>query len=409
MMRKDSKGYVLQSGETERNDGRYMYTYRTSYGKRKNLYAKTLKALREKEKEVIRDKMDGIKVYAKGKGTLNDAFDRYLPLKKNLRATTRSGYIYMYDSFVRDGFGERKIADINYSDVLRFYEDLITEKNLALATVENIHCILHPTFQMAVRDCVIRINPTDGAINELSKSMGCRRTIRHPLTIAQQRAFLDYIANSPVYVHWWPLFTIFLGTGVRVGEGMALRWSDIDYKNNNISINHSLVYYSSADDHKCTYAIHKPKTEAGIRLIPLLDQVKDALEILKDREQETGPNEQVIDGYSGFIFQDRFGHVPNPRGINKTIKRISADYNANELLAAAKEDREPLLLPDFSCHHLRHTFATRLCENISNLKVIQSIMGHKDITTTMNIYAEATENSKQEAMETLSVKLNNLF
>ena len=84
-------------------------------------------------------------------------------------------------------------------------------------------------------------------------------------------------------------------------------------------------------------------------------------------------------------------------------------YNADERLSAAREGREPLLLPEFSCHHLRHTFATRLCEVESNLKVIQSIMGHKNIETTMDIYAEATDRKKEETFENLAAKLDELF
>ena len=80
--------------------------------------------------------------------------------------------------------------------------------------------------------------------------------------------------------------------------------------------------------------------------------------------------------------------------------------NATEEVAAKKQHREAVLLPDFSAHHLRHTFCTRLCENETNLKVIQSVMGHKDIQTTMDVYAEATEQKKQESFERLAAKLD---
>lgn len=81
-------------------------------------------------------------------------------------------------------------------------------------------------------------------------------------------------------------------------------------------------------------------------------------------------------------------------GVSRAIKRIIADYNAGEEAEAKKQHCEAVLLPDFSAHHLRHTFCTRLCEKEINLKVIQSVMGHKDIQTTMDIYAEATEKKK---------------
>ena len=83
-----------------------------------------------------------------------------------------------------------------------------------------------------------------------------------------------------------------------------------------------------------------------------------------------------------------------------------ADYNAEETAKAKKEKRDPVLLPDFSAHVLRHTFCTRLCENESNLKVIQSVMGHKDIQTTMDIYADCTEDKKQEVIKNIE---NNIF
>ena len=99
-------------------------------------------------------------------------------------------------------------------------------------------------------------------------------------------------------------------------------------------------------------------------------------------------------------------NVPNPQSVNRAIKRIIADYNATEEVAAKKQHREAVLLPDFSAHHLRHTFCTRLCENETNLKVIQSVMWHKDIQTTMDVYAEATEQKKQESFERLAAKLD---
>ena len=102
----------------------------------------------------------------------------------------------------------------------------------------------------------------------------------------------------------------------------------------------------------------------------------------------------------------QYGNVPNPQSVNRAIKRIVSDYNAAEEIEAKREYREPLLLPDFSAHHLRHTFCTRLCENETNLKIIQSIMGHKDIQTTMNIYAEATEDKKHETFERLAAKMD---
>ena len=70
-----------------------------------------------------------------------------------------------------------------------------------------------------------------------------------------------------------------------------------------------------------------------------------------------------IDGYSGFVFCTGEGKVYLPGMINRTIHTICADYNKEEAAKADAEDRDPILLPNFSCHHLRHTFCTRFCEN----------------------------------------------
>ncbi len=408
--RKDARGRALHKGEVQRSsDGRYVYTYTDPLGKRKFIYANDLVTLREKEKVLIRDQLDGLDRYAAGKATINDTFDRYIATKHNLRDQTKSGYIYFYNHFIREDFGRHKLIEIKYSDILQFYYYLLKEKGIALSTLDSVHCILHPTFQLAVRDDIIRKNPTDGVMAEISKKSGMHRNIRHALTVDEQRAFMDYMAGHPLYIHWWPIFTILLGTGCRIGEFLGLRWKDLDFENNIITIDHALYYYQSSQTEKCGFRISEPKTESGIRTIPMLDVVRDAFRMLRDEEAETGPNRMVIDGYSGFIIQNRYGEVPRPEAINRAIHRICDSYNAEEILNAKKEKREPLLLPNFSCHHLRHTFATRLCEAESNLKVIQSVMGHKSIETTMDVYAEATDRKKQESFALLASKLDNIF
>ena len=405
--RKDLRGRSLRKGEVQRaSDKRYMYTYTDPLGRRKFIYANDLTKLREKEEQLLKDQLDGLDIYVAGKATLNETFDRYISTKYNLRESTRSSYLYTYDHYVRDTFGLKRIAEIKYSDVLQFYYHLLNNQGISLGTLDSVHCLLHPTFQLAVRDEIIRKNPTDGVMKEISKESGKNRGVRHALTIKQQRCFMEYIANHPVYYHWWPMFTVLLGTGCRIGEALGLRWQDVDFDNRTISVNHSLVYYPANGSNKCVLRVSLPKTDAGIRSIPMLDIVKDAFEMLYEEQKEYGFNETEIDGMTGFIFCNRFGSVPNPQTVNRTIKRVANSYNAEEIVKAKKERRDPVILPDFSCHHLRHTFCTRLCENETNLKVIQSIMGHKNIETTLDVYAEATEKKKQESFENLAVKLD---
>ena len=408
--RKDLRGRALKPGEIQRKDDhRYVYSYTDPLGRRKYVYANDLAELRMKEQKLQRDQLDGLDIYAAGRATVNDTFDRYISTKYELRDSTRSGYLYTYDHFVRDNFGLKKLIDIKFSDVLQYYYYLLNEKGIALGTLDSVHTLLHPTFELAVRDDIIRKNPTDGVMKEISKKAGRSKGIRHALTIDQQRAFMDYMATHPVYYHWWPLFTVLLGTGMRIGECLGLRWKDLDFDKKLISVNHSIVYYPERKSKSAIMRVSLPKTEAGIRTIPMLDIVKDAFEIEREEQAETGGNTQEIDGMKGFVFCNRFGDIPNPQTVNATIRRIRNNYNAEEVLNAKKESREPVILPEFSCHHLRHTFATRLCETETNLKVIQSVMGHASIETTMNIYADATDKKKQESFEELSSKLDDIF
>ena len=107
--RKDSKGYVLKTGETHRKDGRYCYSYTDKNRVRHHIYAKTLPQLRAREKELQLKYEQGIDAYAAKKLTLNDCFDRYIGQKYNLKETTKANYLYMYNRYVRPAFGKRKI------------------------------------------------------------------------------------------------------------------------------------------------------------------------------------------------------------------------------------------------------------------------------------------------------------
>ena len=191
-------------------------------------------------------------------------------------------------------------------------------------------------------------------------------------------------------------------------EAIGIRWEDVDFENRMISINHSLIYYSREykEHPMSTFSISLPKTEAGIRNIPMMDAVYNALQAELEEQRESGFNETEIEGMKGFIFMNRFGYIHNPQSINRAIKRIYESYNAEEVVKALKQHREPVLIPHFSCHHLRHTFCSRLCENETNIKVIQSIMGHADFETTMDIYAEVNDTKKQEAIQNLAHKLD---
>lgn len=395
--RKDNKGRVLKENESQRKDGTYQYRWRVN-GKRQTIYAPTLVELREKEQAVLKDKSDGIRTEAKNV-TLNDIYDLWCEMKRGLKDNTFQNYKYMYEQFVRDFLGQQKITTMKRSDIRRFYNYLIDERCLKVNTVDNVHTVLHQVLDVAVEDCYLRSNISDNALKELKQSRNLFTEKKKALTVEEQNIFLDFLKKNNMYRHWYPIFALMVGTGLRVGEATGLRWKDVDFENNLISVNHTLVYFNHAEG-GCYFGINTPKTEAGRRTVPMIESVKEALMQEKEYQKLCGIScTAKVDGYTDFIFVNRFGNVQHQGTLNKALRRIIRDCN-QAILDNAKSNEEITLLPKFSCHTLRHTFTTRLCESGINIKVIQSVLGHADVSTTLDIYADVTRDLQKSEMRT---------
>ena len=355
--RKDSNRIVLKKGEYQRTNGTYAFRWTDENGKRHEVYAKDLDDLRAKESEIEIDTTEGLKAEARYT-IINEMFDLWEELKRGLKDNTFENYKYMYNTFVRPSFGKKRVTTLKKSDVKKFYNYLADERCLQFSTIDSIHTVL-----------------------------------KRGLTVPEEKLFLNFLQNNPTYSHWYPIFAVMLGTGMRVGEVTGLRWSDIDLDNRVIDINHTLVYYCHRQEaalNGCYFNVHSPKTKASIRKIPMIDSVKEAFLMERAYQEESGMKcTAVIDGYSNFIFINRNGRTQHQGTLNKALRRIIRDCNDEVLLA----NKNPsVLLPHFTCHSLRHTFSTRMCEAGINVKVIQDTLGHQDISTTMNIYTDATKN-----------------
>lgn len=398
--RKDRSGRVLKEGESQRKDGSYDYRWRTSDGKRRSIYAKTLDELREKQEELMHDKTYGIRTDGKNV-TINDMFELWKQVKRGLKDNTYQNYIYMYTQFVEPEIGQLKVKNIKRSDIRRFYNMMADERGLKMSTIDNIHTVLHQVLDLAVEDYYIRSNPSDNALKELKQVRNSDADKRKALTIDEQKIFMDFLSKNKRYEHWKPIFEVMLGTGLRVGEVTGLRWEDIDLEERTLSVNHTLVYYNHAEN-GCYFGINTPKTKAGKRIIPMLDNVREAFIQEKEFQKEAGISCKAdIDGYTDFIFINRFGNVQHQGTLNKALRRIMRDCN-QEIIEKAKNKKNIVLLPKFSCHVLRHTFATRLNEAGLNMKVIQDVLGHADIGTTMNIYTDVTKEMKTKEFDILN-------
>lgn len=401
--RKDKSRVVLRTGELQRNNGTYQYSWVDGNKKRHYVYARTLEDLRAKEEQIAKDKSDGIKAEARYT-TVNDLFDLWTVLKRGLKNNTFENYKYMYETFVRHNIGQQRISTLKKSDVKRYYNYLADERGLKASTIDSIHTVLHQILNMAVDDDYIRNNPSDNVLRELKQSHIFKTEKRRALTRPEQELLLGYLKNTPTAQHWYPVFAVMVGTGLRVGEVTGLRWCDIDLEGGTIDVNHTLVYYdhrTEGSKRGCYFNVNTTKTPASNRQVPMLDFVKEAFLMEKEKQELLDLHcEVTIDGYSDFIFINRFGQAQHQATLNKAIRRIIRDCNDEQLL---KDENAEVLLPHFSCHSLRHTFTTRMCEAGVNVKVIQDTLGHKDISTTLNIYTDVTKELKRSEFEGLDL------
>ncbi len=388
--RMDSRKRILRKGESQRKDGTYMFRI-TKDKKRHTIYAPTLKELRLKEEEYFDNISKGLNV-DKQKIMLNDLAKVYLEnKKKTVQQTTFYTMTITYNSYIRDKIGNIRLKDIKRSMIKGFYLDLLSgEKHLSVSTLARIDCILLPMLEMAVYDDIILKNPARGVIGEIKRECGERPTKVCALNEDEQIAFINYAMKSAKHQNIKNLLIFLLGTGCRVGEALGIRWEDLDFKNNIISINHSVAYIKIDSHYK--QIIKRPKSFAGNRKIPMLSDVRKALLDEKEKQLALGMTQLVVDGYSNFVFVSERGKLHTRENVATQIKQIVREYN---------QEHPDNPISEFTTHQLRHTFATQLCKNSDDLKAIQSILGHADISTTLNVYADATQDGINKSLEAL--------
>lgn len=134
----------------------------------------------------------------------------------------------------------------------------------------------------------------------------------------------------------------------------------------------------------------------------MLDEVKSAL--LREKSLPKLDRKFTVEGYTGFVFLNSAGQVYTNAFLYDSIQSIAESFNREEFVRAGKEGRQPEYIPKISAHIFRHTFCTRMCKQGVNLKVLQDVMGHRNIRTTMEVYAKATRDKKLEAMRELNGK-----
>jgi integrase len=390
--RKDNRGRLLKKGEGQDKNGRYYFIYTGRDGKRHRIYNMDLIELREQAKGILRDIEDGIDVDA-GKRTLNEQFERYMSTK-DIKQSTRSKYNTYWNREVRDSIGRKRLSEIKKSDLQIFYKSL-KNKGLADGTIKVYSGnLINPVLELAFDDDIIRKNPNKGCMKEYTD----KPKEKEVLTQEQQDAFLEYVKNSKKYGIYYPMFQVMFSTAFRFSELAGLTWNDVDFDDRTISLNHQVYYMDYGDGYK--YHCESPKSDAGVRVIPMTQNCYKALKLQREYQFAMGVDrEKETAGLKGFVFTTTRGTPYNTQNIWTLIRRISNRYNEEELESAEKEGRVPVIMPDMSSHTFRHTGCTRLAETKMDVKSLQEFMGHSDIKVTMDVYDHIVGNRMKNEIE----------
>ncbi len=388
--RRDVKGRILKTGESQRKDGRYAYKYIDSFGEQKFLYAWKLvhtdktpkgkredKSLREKEEELQKDLYDGIDTIGK-KMNVCELYEKFIRIHANVREKTIPGRERLLRSLREDKLGACAIESVKPSDA-KEWAIRMKLKGVPYQVIKNDQRSLKAIFYMAIEDDCIRKNPFKFKLKDIIDD---DTEPRVPLTPSQEYSLFNFIQNSKIYYRYMDDIIVLLETGLRASELCGLTESDLDFINHEINIDHQLL------KGKDGYYIEVPKTDAGIRKVPMSDKCFHALKrILVNRNHAKSI---VIDGYSNFVFLNRNGLPRIARDYSNVFRGLVAQYN---------KCHEESLPNKTTPHTLRHTFCTKMANAGMNPKALQYIMGHANILITLSYYAHVNSESAKAEME----------
>ena len=391
--RKDNRGRLLKTGESQRKDGRYAYKYQDKNGKSKFMYSWRLtdtdpvpkgkrfgRSLRDLERDLQRDLFDGIDSSGK-KMLLWQLYEKHNALKPNVRKSTVNGRKYLTDILKVDTLGNMPIESIKPSDTKEWV--IRMKKNgYSYQTINNYKRSLKACFYTAINDDLVRKNPFNWNLSDVLEDDTIHKTA---LTDEQVNALLSFLKIDGVYQKYYNAIVVLLHTGLRISELCGLTVSDIDFEQGFIRVNHQISY------EKGKYSISEPKTESGIREIPMIKIVREAL--LDEIKGRIEVQQILIDGYSDFVFLNQkllpmYAHCYS-KAFSSLIKKYNKYHKGNEL---------PAITP----HTLRHTFCTNMANKKMTPNTLQYVMGHKNITMTLGYYAHGTAQSAMAEMLSIS-------
>ncbi len=373
-MGKDINGRKLPNGISQRPNGSYMG--RVMYnGITHTIYNRSLTELK-KEMTDLRYSLEHGTYVTKSKVTLEDWFKEWLETykKQNVKEST----IHSYETYLNywKCIGKMKLSDLNAPCITRVLNDMV-KGGYAQGTIQGAFVVLSNALKYAYKTGLIESNPCEKVI--VPKSTKEKRQ-GVALTKEQEQTFLEYAKDSYLYNY----FSLCLQTGMRGGELSALRFSDIDFKNKLIHVNHTIMKNGK---------LSTPKTRTSLRTIPATDTAIEILKHIRDNSRELQGNIISLND-DDYVFTDNgelITHHRWSREINKIKARILADG---------------IDFPEsFTLHSLRHTFATRAAEAGLDLNVLKNIMGHASLSMTADLYSHVMEDQKRAEIDRVAAAL----
>lgn len=235
------------------------------------------------------------------------------------------------------------------------------------SSIHTIRGVLRPAFQLAVDDDLIRKNPF---AFEIMTVIYNDSVTREALSYDDERKFLKFVKEDDHFSKYYDGIFILFNTGLRISEFVGLTISDIEFDKRRIKVDHQLQRYNGIGR-----VIVEPKTESGNRYVPMNDEVIECFKrIIQNRKQPKV--EPMIDGYVGFLFLDKDEEPMVAMHWEKYFQHICQKYNSIYKVQ----------MPKVTPHVCRHTFCSRMAAARMNPKTLQYIMGHSDISVTLNTY-----------------------
>ena len=394
--RRDKKGRILKNGENQRKDGRYLYKYVDNTGTTQYVYSWKLVAtdrvpkgkrdclsLREKEQEIHRDITDGINTAGK-KITVCQLYAKQNEHRANVKKSTQIQRQYLMKILEEDKLGAKPIDSVKLSDA-KEWAIRMKKKGIAYKSISNYKRTLKASFYIAIQDDLIRKNPFDFKLSEVIEN---DTEPRKALTEEQEERLLNFVKHDKVYQKYYNDIVILLKTGLRISELCGLTIKDIDFDSEIIHVTHQLLRNKNVG-----YYIETPKTKSGLRDIPMSNEVIKALKRVIESDRYKHRKVIDIDCYRDFLFLNGKGYPMTGDCYRSVFINLIKKYNKKH------EDTLPKITP----HVLRHTFCTRLANKNINPKSLQYIMGHSNISITLNLYAHASlEGMKAEIKNLVS-------